>query len=159
MPGVRTPSRVLTRRVVPRGLTVWVLALALAVLSPFVVGFHSLIAHPGDAGHAHAAHQPAGSTCSHHHGAPDGGETALTMLPHTGHSHGEPHPSPDRVPAEDCPTCLQLGLAGKFTDLPPAADGLRLGQCIARAASTGPVAARPATPRRAAHPRAPPASA
>lgn len=161
MPGVRTPTRAPIRPGLPRGLTVWMLALTLAVLTPFVAGIHTLVAHSGGAGHTLASHKATPEACDHGHGNSDLGALAAAAaeLPHTGHSHSRPHNSPDPVPAEDCPTCVQLGLAGKCTDVPPAAAVLPLGQRVARAASPGPLVVLLTRPGRAAHPRAPPASA
>lgn len=163
MPGVRTPIRAPIRPGLSRGLTVWVLAVTLAVLTPFVAGIHTLVAHPGGAGHA--SHQTAPAACDHGH-APSSSSTSPATAdglhagdPHRGHSHSRPHDPTDPVPAEDCPTCVQLGLAGKCTDVPPAAAGLPLGLRVARAASPGPLATPRTAPGRAARPRAPPASA
>jgi|GEM_PF-2716716 len=144
MPGERVPTRAPIRPGLPRGLTAWVLALTLAVLTPFVAGIHTLVAHPGGAGHTLVSHDATLETCDH---------------AHRGHSHSRSDNSPDPVPAEDCPTCVQLGQAGKCTDVPPAAAGLPLGQRVVRAAAPGPLTTPRTAPGRAARPRAPPASA
>lgn len=153
----------------PQAVAVWALAIAIGLLIPFLPNLHNNCSHSrhDQCTHAH-------STGVHDHGAQSDSERIATI------HHSACHASPDHThtstqantqdlpdtpppsrPAErhDCPTCLELAIAGKLTNLPPCEIQAPVQQPVATALPLLRPTIPPATTLRTAQPRGPPTKA